>query len=264
MGKKSKALGRDLRRVLLLALLGLLSGPPGELAAQRELHGRVIGLVVDQIEGRGIAGVEVRLRSLAEPTESGSRGTFAFDRVPPGWHVLEFSHLSYRVRTDSILVPPEETLEVRVTLTPEPIALDPIRVSVRSKVLETSGFFRRRAQGLSGTHLTRSDIEERRPMRVTDLFASVPGARLANRDGVLGPIVVFPRGKLMGGGTATCFPAVWLDGVLTNIVDLDQISVETMEGIEIYQGAGTPIRFNSDCGAIIIWTRVPEKRGRGA
>ena len=198
MGNDRSTAVRCLGRVLLLALVGLWGFPVG-LASQQILHGRILGTVVDQVEGEAISGVEVRLRGMSEPRISDTRGTFVFDRVPPGFHVLEVSHLSYRVRTDSILVPPEETLEIVVTLSPDPIPLDPIRVSVRSKVLEASGFFQRRAQGLSGVHLTRAEIEERRPHRVSDLFASVPGARLANRDGVLGPVVVFPRGKLVGG-----------------------------------------------------------------
>ena len=95
------------------------------------------------------------------------------------------------------------------------------------------------------------------------VFVSIPGVRLANRDGVLGPVVVFPRGKLLDEGTDTCYPAVWLDGVLTNMIDLDDVSPQTVEGLEVYQGAGAPLRFSTDCGAIIIWTQVPVKRGRG-
>lgn len=236
---------------------------PLPLDAQQNLHGRILGLVVEQENGKPIEGVEVRLRGLDFVRVSDERGRFVFETVPPGARVLEVSHLSYRVRTDSILLPPEETLEIQVSLSPDPIPLDPILVSIRSKVLESSGFFRRKEQGLSGVLLTRAEIQDRRPSRLTDLFISMPGVRMANRDGVLGPVVVFPRGNLLGGGAESCYPAIWLDGVLTTEVDVDNISPETVEGIEVYQGAGAPLRFSTDCGAIIIWTYIPVKRGGG-
>ncbi len=236
---------------------------PGTLAGQQVLHGRVLGQVVEQGKSSPIQGVHLRLRGLDLVRVSDGRGRFVFESVPPGPRVLEVSHLSYRVRTDSILVPPEEILEVQISLSPDPIPLDPIVVSIRSKVLETSGFFRRREQGLSGVLLTREQILDRRPTRLTDLFVSMPGVRLANRDGVLGPVVVFPRGNLLRGGEDTCYPAIWVDGVLTTEVDMDNISPETVEGLEVYQGAGAPLRFSTDCGAVIIWTHVPVKRGGG-
>ena len=258
-----KQTNQTLARLLFLVLLPLQMFAAESLDAQQVLHGRIVGVVVDQEDGSPIEGVEVGLRGLPLVRVTDSRGRFAMESVPPGPRVLEFSHLGFRVRTDSIVLPPEETLEVKVTMTPDPIPLDPILVSVRSKVLEVNGFFRRREQGLSGVHLTKEQIAERRPSNLTDLFSSIPGARLANRDGVVGPVVVFPRGKLLGGGSETCYPAIWLDGVLTPGMELDQISPYSVEGIEVYQGAGAPLRFSTDCGAIIVWTQVPVKRGKG-
>ncbi len=258
-----ESMDRNLVGLLLMVLLPILMLGTGSLHAQQVLHSRIIGVVVDQEDGKPIEGVEVGLRGLSMVRVTDARGKFEMESVPPGAMVLEFSHLGFRVRTDSIVLPPEETLEVRVTMTPDPIPLDPILVSVRSKVLEVNGFFRRREQGLSGVHLTKEQIAERRPSNLTDLFSSIPGARLANRDGVVGPVVVFPRGKLLGGGTETCYPAIWLDGVLTPGMEIDQISPYSVEGIEVYQGAGAPLRFSTDCGAIIVWTQVPVKRGRG-
>jgi hypothetical protein len=184
--------------------------------------------------------------------------------VPPGPRVLEVSHLSYRVRTDSLFLPPEETLEITVSLVAEPVPMDPLVVTVRSRVLEVGGFYQRREQGLSGTFLTREQIQERRPTRLTDLFVSIPGARLGERDGVVGPVVVFPRGTLVGGGSETCSPHIWLDGVLVRTLELDHVNPDHVEGLEVYRGAGAPLRFSTDCGAIVIWTHVPEKRRKGA
>lgn len=248
----------------VLALLGvggsILAALPGvPLAAQEVLPGRIVGRVVDQDKGTPVEGAELRIRGTGLLRVSDRLGKFEFEAVPVGARVLEVSHLSYRVRTDSLQVLPQRTLEVTVMLSPDPLLLEPLVVSVRSKVLEASGFYLRREQGLSGVLLTREQIQERNPARFTDLFVSIPGVRLAHRDGVGGSAVVFPRGNLMDG--ETCFPDVWVDGIITTIVDLDQFNPDQVEGLEVYQGAGTPLRYNSPCGAILIWTHIPV-RGR--
>jgi hypothetical protein len=108
--------------------------------------------------------------------------------------------------------------------------------------------------------LTKEQIADRGPGRLSDLFFSIPGVRLAQRDGVAGPVVTVPRGKLLSGGTDTCIPPIWIDGILTNIIDLDIINPDHIEGLEVYVGARAPLRYASDCGAILIWTKVPVKR----
>lgn len=243
-----------------LVLLSVALSPGATVTAQEEPVGRIVGRVVDQEKGHPVEGVELRIRGTGLMRVSDPAGKFIFEAVPAGTRVLEVSHLAYRVRTDSIQVLPGETLELEVTLSPDPVRLDPLVVTVRSKVLEASGFYMRRDQGLSGVLLTREQIEERRPARLTDLFVSIPGVRLAHRDGVGASVVVFPRGNLMEG--ETCFPDVWVDGIITSIVDLDLFHPDQVEGLEVYQGAGTPLRYNSACGAILIWTHVPVK-GRG-
>lgn len=242
-----------------LAVPGLPQAVP--LHAQTAAGGRVVGQVVEQRRGTPIRDVELRIQgtSLVRTTDSGGR--FLFEAVPPGLRVLEVSHMGYQARLDSIQVLPDETLELLVSLAPEPLALDPLVVSVRSKVLEAAGFYRRRTQGLSGFHITRDQIEARGSVRLSDLFVGVPGLQLAQRDGVMGPVLVSPRGTLLGSGT--CTPSVWLDGVLTTIIDLDDIHPNQVEGMEIYRGAGTPLRFNDPCGAILIWTRALIRRGGG-
>ncbi|MFC1661914.1 carboxypeptidase-like regulatory domain-containing protein [Gemmatimonadota bacterium] len=242
-------------------LVGLCVLWPSVGHSQQTLSGRIIGRVVDHEKGTPIPDAELRIRGTGLLRVSGPGGRFVFEDVPSGPRVLEVTHLSYWVRTDSIRVIGDETLEVEIQLAPDPLPLEPLVVSIRSKVLETSGFYRRRDQGLSGTMFVREDIEERNPSRLTDLFHSIPGVRVVQRDGVAGPVVVVPRGKLLDGGTDSCYPPIWMDGIVTNILDMDLINPDHIEGLEVYVGARTPLRYNSDCGAILVWTRVPVKRG---
>lgn len=252
------------RAIALAMTLGTLTfAGPSSAHGQVELSGRIVGRIVDQEKGSPIKDAEIRIRGTDRITVTGPGGRFLLQGVPSGPRVLEVSHLSYRVRTDSILVVGDETLEVEVSLAPDPLPLDPLVVSLRSKVLETSGFYRRRDQGLSGFMFSREKLEERNLSRLTDLFHTIPGVRVVQRDGVAGPVVEVPRGRLLDGGTETCQPPIWMDGIVTSMIDIDQINPDHVEGLEVYVGARTPLRFNSVCGAILIWTRVPVKRGRG-
>lgn len=219
--------------------------------------GRIVGVVHEQQRHRSIEGVRLVVRGTDVSAVSDAEGNFVLEPVPAGTRVLEVSGPGYQTRKDSLEVLPDRTLELEIPLAPEPIPLEPLLVTVRSRVLEDSGFYDRRGQGVSGTMLTRREIEERNPARLSDLFVSIPGMRLAQRDGVQGPIVVVPRGNLIGRGRTTCHPRVWIDGVPTTIIDLDQVRPGQVEGMEVYTGVSTPIAYNDPCGAIVIWTRLP-------
>ena len=60
-----------------------------------------------------------------------------------------------------------------------------------------------------------------------------------------------------------CRPDLLLDGVAirpsAGLTLDDYLSSNEVEAIEVYRGVETPLRFGSNsCGAIVVWTRVPE------
>ena len=57
--------------------------------------GRVGGRITDRDTGRPVSGVEVSLPGLQHVRITGSRGSFRFEDVPPGLHVLTAEHLGY-------------------------------------------------------------------------------------------------------------------------------------------------------------------------
>lgn len=242
----------------MATLVAIVSCPGAVVSQAGGGNGTIVGRVVDHTRGTPLAEAEIRVPGISRITTSDPLGRFALAAVPPGPQVLETRRMGYGARTDTLTVSPGETIEVVVGLGPDPLSLPPLVVAVRSRVLESAGFYGRRDQGLSGVFLTRQQIEERNPPRLSDLFIGIPGFRLQSRGGIRAPAVVSPRGNLLTGGV--CFPVIWLDGVATTIVDLDDIHVNQVEGMEIYQGAGAPVRYNNPCGAILIWTRVPIRR----
>jgi hypothetical protein len=114
-----------------------------------------------------------------------------------------------------------------------------------------------------GHFLTRQDIESRNPSMLTDMFRSIPGARVLNV-GIGFQRVVRFRGE-------KCAPITWLDGapLAAGEFDLDALSPRSIEAMEIYAGpASVPLQFQTDrnlassCGAILIWSREGELRAK--
>jgi hypothetical protein len=112
-----------------------------------------------------------------------------------------------------------------------------------------SGFYERRENGF-GITLTRDEIVQRNPNRVSDLFYGIPGARvvLPRRFGQ-SPTVLL-RGN--------CVPQLVVDGAPFNMpIPIDEVlNVSELEAVEVYHGASTPMRYSaSTCGTILAWTR---------
>ena len=64
-----------------------------------------------------------------------------------------------------------------------------------------------------------------------------------------------------------CIPYIWLDGVLSRGMEVDELPSSTVEAMELYPYMSTvPIEFQSigantnPCGTIVIWSRIPNSR----
>lgn len=225
--------------------------------------GTLVGRITDFQTGRPIAGVLVRLpgRDLTAITESDGR--FAIPELRAGRVVIEAEMLGYATRSDTITLIPGQILEATFGMTTQPIALDPISVTVRSRWLDSNGFYERRASGLAGHYFNRAEIERRSPSQFTDLVRDLPGVSMVS-DEVGKTQVRFRRVTTMTGNFGDlargCEPAVYYDGVPMNLGfdRLHEIPIPFIDGVEVYVGAATPIQFKHPCGVILIWTRRPK------
>jgi outer membrane receptor protein involved in Fe transport len=150
------------------------------------------------------------------------------------------------------------TVEVHATLSARPIALAPIVVSVGSAYLERSGFYQRARRG-GGALVTRRDLDRFDPMLTSDALARIPGVSLVRRrEGV----ELVSRRQLETGATGPCPLLPYLDGIRMTDWDLDQVSPDALEAIEVYTGADTPVEYGSPfdanaqyhCGVVLFWT----------
>lgn len=247
------------RLVPAMMLAAATAAWPATTHAQRTLTG-----YVRDAEGVPLSGATIEIAGTRSSATSDASGGFRIQRAPAGRLIIQARRIGFRPAETSIQMPSsgDATLEVVMERT-VPI-LDPVLVEglrARSN-MRLAAFYDRREKGL-GHFFTREDIDRRSPMRTTDLLRTLPGVRLRTIDASRS--VVFFRGS-------SCPPMVYIDGSPMNAgyFDPDLITVNSIEGIEVYPGPSTvPPQFTESrqmgsCGVIVIWSRseIPPPRRR--
>jgi hypothetical protein len=238
------------RAVGVIALCALVS--PG-LAAQR--LGVITGTVKDEA-GIRVANVEVSVPKTGATVHTDSSGRFLIRSLLPGLFDLSLRRFSYAPMTLSLEVTAGDTTDVDVTLTTAAETLPVVQVKGkedRKRVID--GFEQRRKIG-NGHFITRSEIEARNPLVLSEMVRGTPGAQLT-------PTNIMGRMTLRFSRRADCPPAYFVDGQYLINYNIDDMSPRNVEGIELYAGfAGLPQEFAKQvgilaCGVVVIWTRLP-------
>lgn len=218
--------------------------------------GRLEGRVLDAVTGNGIGDADVRLPSAHLWTTTDAEGRFEMSDVPPGARGIEVRHDAYATQRSCLAVPTARSVLLVVALDPEPIPLEELSVmieDVRPRWLEGTGFYHRMAAA-DGIFITRREIVEEDPSRLTELFrgrigVSVRGEELIARHG---PTTMV---------TGTCPIQYFVDGRRMRLpLGINTFQPGDVEAIEAYFGAPRlPAQFNvgrAACGAVVIWLRI--------
>ena len=219
------------------------------------LQAVVRGVVTDST-GAPIPMVDVGIVSLHRLTRTDDDGRFALNRIGGDTVEVSFRRLGYGPRSLRLPVPSES---LRVVMAEQAEVLDPTEVSARTRRLRlgVEEFYRRRTLG-TGTYFTREEIEARHPHATSDVLRNTPGIRFVRSGSGLG--IRFSSTSIV---RRDCMPMIWIDGQKAPSMEIDDIPVNDIEGIELYSGASTtPLQFsqqmrNSTCGTIAVWSRVP-------
>ena len=254
-----------MRRLCGVAAIGLAGGAlalgPMSLHAQDpQARGTVAGVVRDS-SGGGIAGAEITIAGTGLRAHTNPRGEFRLTNVPAGTLTVGVRRLGFIPTVGSIEVGPNEAATMTVIVTPLAQSLAAVIVRGDRRFEDhgrLAGFYQRRSRSSGGHFITRDQIDQRNPAQVTDLFRSVPGARIYSS--TFTNVVRF-RGM-------RCAPLVWLDGfpATAGEFDLDALDPYIIEAIEVYLGVATVppefrwVRGGGSCGAIVIWTGFEERR----
>lgn len=243
-----------LRRIAAVTSgIAALHAPPAHAQIR---HGSVSGQVMDSL-GYAIANVEVTALKVGRIAHTDTLGAFTINGLPTGTNELQFRRLAYEPVILSMQVPPDDTAQVDVTLGVVAQKLTGVVVQANAmRVEEMVQFENRRRHGV-GHFITRSDIEHRNPMMLSDMVRSIPGAMLLPGDNGR-PVLRFSRAA-----RNNCPPQFFVDGIQVTGFGIDDMPPNDVEAMELYPGsAGLPPEFNRMqstvvCGTVVIWSRLP-------
>lgn len=244
---------RTLAAPALVLLAALLAAPSVTLGQD----GTIRGIVKDST-GKAIGDADVSIVALHQLTRTDDGGNFMFTKLPRGEHEVMVRRLGYNVETIKVQVN-EMAYSYNVTMTAQPVVLAGMETNAEKRLrLGIEDFYRRRARGSGGTFFTRDDIAARNARRTTDVLRTAPNLHVVHTR--TGNGIRFSSTSSKGGG---CIPVIWLDGQEVQGMEVDDIPVTDIEGMEVYSGpATTPMQFSQKsskqaCGAIVVWTRIP-------
>ena len=218
------------------------------------------GVVRSKGAGTPVSGAEVSfiVGPMQRRTTTGDDGVFTLPNVPQGAVKLSVRRIGFRPDSFHATAP---ATQLALVVEPIPQKLSAVVVNSRKRGPYTgphADFLRRMDNG-HGKYITREDIVKRNAMRSTDLLRTIPGVWIV---GDRGSGMQVPRFR-----NSQCNPLIWIDGApaYAGYFDIDAISPETLEGMEIYPGtASTPMELRGRngeerCGVIALWTRMPTR-----
>jgi hypothetical protein len=225
------------------------------------------GIVRDEVTHAPLGDVAVCTGDSRRETTTNGRGEFRVDVRIAGRVTVQLRRLGYDSLSMDVVVASsgEEPYVFDMQRTAQ--ALDTVAVSTRATSWspKLDGFEHRLARHNGGTFFTHDEIEQRRPIVVSELVRRSPAVRIVDSMGVRlfassrgSKLVDGPRGRK----SVPCIMRVGVDGQIMEWgFPADQIAPSEIYGVEVYSGPATiPREYASQigdgyCGLVMIWTR---------
>jgi len=208
--------------------------------------------------GAGIQGATVEVRGLSASTNE--RGAFQLWTPDIDSATISIRRLGYLPVTAPISARRGQwdTVVVELEVTSVRLSAVTVKTMATRRGNGLRDFESRRAVG-NGLFITRDEINARNTVRTSDVLRGKRGVNLIRlRTGGFG--VRFAAYSHSRGG---CIPSIWIDGQLAPDLEVDDVSANDIEAIEMYETLGSvPFEFSprgnsAPCGTIAIWTRIP-------
>lgn len=253
------------RRGVLPALLTVaVGGIPSPGVAQT-----LVGQAIDEVRGSPVSGVIVRLldRNEVERAQAAgdTLGRFVLGAPEPGEYYLEAIRLGYqRTRSPLLALRGEGSAELELMMTPAPLGLPGLEVSVEEEAKELLGNFNLSPAGLGSRWIGPEGIEAvavKRDVGSILEWRGPPGIRVIRPENLtsgsddLGLCVSQVRAR-RGAGFGTCSLVV-LDGrIISNLqaLDVDPLTIEAM-ALLTPRDATTFYGEMGGSGALLLWTK---------
>ena len=229
--------------------------PTPPASTRRALVGIVRGASGVALEGVtvGVPGVSVRSDALGRfEMHTGDIDTVTISLRQLGFEPVDALLRARNRQWDTVLV--------QMDVASQRLAAVDVKESRSRAALGLRTFDERKARGI-GQFVTRADIAERGAYRLSDVLRTKRGVNVV-------------RGKVRfvaftGSRSTMCQPDIWLDGVRSQGMEIDELIPSTVEALELYPNfSSIPVEFQpvgantAPCGTIVVWTRVPNGKAR--
>ena len=237
---------------------GVPTGPRRPGAPANLLTGRVLTQAGEPVARAQVQAMGTQLFTMTDTT-----GRFYFRDLAPGPYFVRARKVGYEPVVVTATLAAVDSLEASVRLTAllgvNTTRLDTMRVTAEYDRMSRrlKGFEERRTT-IRGLFIDRQEVAMRKPQLLSDLLRGRANVTV-QRNGV-GDTQIF--GTRINISTGYCPLALILDGTLinTNGGRMDNfVPIDMVAAIEVYtSGTSVPGQFarpETDCGAVIVWTR---------
>jgi len=209
--------------------------------------------------GRPVAGATVRVLGSGNAGRAGDDGSFVVTGVVAGTQTVEARAIGFQPQRATLELRDDATTTVTLTLSPQTVLLDTVRVTAGRSVDPAVLDFERRWRRGTGVFMDHRSVRERAPIFVTDALRALNGVRIV-------PVGGYGQRVILRGSFGECSANVFVDGVPVNqpsttsmgemLLD-DLVSPSDVAAIEVYARSATmPAQYQNmnGCGAVAVWT----------
>ena len=236
---------------------GLVSPVAGASGATGKRGRGAVRGVVTTPDGKPFPNAVARVLGSGSSVRSDSAGVFRVIDAVAGTQTVEIRAVGFEPQRRSVVLRPDDALDLAFTITKSSVLLDTIRVIAGRKLPPEVVRLEQRWRRGFGVFMDATTIRERTSTRITSALWGIPGVRLGTRSGAGNS--VWMRG--VGGGE--CAAPVFLDGFPLDMGDIsidELVSPLEVVAVEVYaRSENVPAEFMNpfnSCGVLLVWTRL--------
>jgi len=222
-------------------------------AAPADSTATLAGRVVSAMTGGPLVNARVVLMKSGYGAFTDSSGAFVVPNVPSGLDTVQVSLIGFAEAQTPLKLQAGATTRATFLLSQTVLKVEELHVVVKGRQVrgKLAQFEEHRKHG-QGFYLTPEMIEQRHAQHTSDLLRMVPGVEVSAY--TLGHASV-----RITRSARNCNPPIYVDGVLSPGMEIDDLNRDDIMAMEVYRGAAeTPPQYqtgSSQCGAILVWTQ---------
>lgn len=246
-------------RALRSSVLALILGLAPWLSALAQ-SGSLAGKVTNADGGRPLSGVSVSVIQsngvVAANTSTRSDGSYRITGISSGTYLVRISLIGYTPKeAPNTVIPSGGTATVDAVLAQKPIEIEPISVTVVTRIPE-----KQTDAPAAAFVVSTEEVQERPALTVTDHLKTIPGVDISQGGLVQSNVVARGFNNIFSGALLTLIDYRYaaVPSLRVNVPTFFPTSMEDIEKIEFVLGPGAALYGpNADNGVLNILTKSP-------